>query len=361
MIFAHGGNLRAAQLRYGIPAGRFVDFSANINPYGPSDAVVQALAENLREVRHYPDPDSVLLRQSVAAHLGVSADWVMAGNGASELIYLLARVFAWRRALIIGPTFSEYAAAVTAAGGRVREVPTSAADGFVPSLAAVAEALPCCDAVFWCQPNNPTGRLLEPDALARLAALAGREGASLVVDEAFLDFVPGRDAYSALPLLPRHPGLLVLYSLTKILAVPGLRLGALIASPSVLRRLQASRDPWSVNTMAQVAGVAGLRERDFLAGCAARVARDREELQKRLSALPGVRVLPGRANFLLVAVGESGYSSAELVDALGRQGVLVRDCGNFPGLETGYIRVAVRTREDNARLAAALAGVLAAG
>ena len=359
VTFAHGGNLRLAQARYGIEAGRFLDFSANINPYGPSRAVLQGLAQSLADVRHYPDPDCGLLRQAIAGHLGVPFDQVLAGNGASELIYLLARVFGWRRALIIQPTFSEYAAAVMAAGGEIREVTTQASDGFVPCLTAVASALPGCDVLFWCQPNNPTGQLLEPAVLAVLADMTRQQGVSLVVDEAFLDFVPERAAYSALAILPHHPGLMVLYSLTKILAIPGLRLGALIAAPAILRRLQAARDPWSVNTLAQVAGVLGLQERAHLGECVVRVGRDREELRKALAGLPGLKALPGRANFLLVDIGESGYSSAELVDAMGQRGILVRDCGNFPGLEQGYIRVAVRTGEENARLVDALAGVLA--
>ena len=359
MTLAHGGNLRLAQARYGIEAGRILDFSANINPYGPSKAVLQALAQSLADVRHYPDPDCGLLRQSVAGHLGVPVDQVLPGNGASELIYLLARVLAWRRALIIQPTFSEYAAAVLAAGGQVREVTARAAAGFVPSLTAVAAALPGCDVLFCCQPNNPTGQLMDPAVLAELAGMTRQQGVSLVVDEAFLDFVPERAAYSALAILPHHPGLMVLYSLTKILAIPGLRLGALIAAPAILRRLQAARDPWSVNSLAQVAGVAGLQERAHLAEGVAQVGRDREGLLKRLEGLPGVKALPGRANFLLLDIGESGYASAELVDAMGQRGILVRDCGNFPGLEHGYIRVAVRTGEENARLVAALAEILA--
>ena len=361
MISPHGGNRQAAQARYGIEAGRFLDFSANINPYGPPPAVLERLAQSLGEVRHYPDPACGLLREAVGAHLGLSPDLIMAGNGAAELIYLLARFFAWRRALVILPTFSEYAAAVTAAGGEVRTLTARAEDGFIPTPAAVGAAMAGCDVVFWCQPNNPTGCLLAPEALADLVETAARRGARVVVDEAFLDFVAGGDRYSARHLLPSYPNLTVLYSLTKILAIPGLRLGTLLAAPDLVRRLSAARDPWSVNSMAQVAGVAGLQDRTFLRESVARLERDRKRLHRDLGGLPGVHPFPSAANFLLLDVGATGYGSDGLVDALGRRGILVRDCANFPGLEGEHVRVAVRTETDNARLVEVLAAVLANG
>lgn len=359
MTSGHGGNLRLAQDRYGIPATEFIDFSANINPYGPSRAVLDGLTAALRDVRNYPDPDCVFLRQAVASHLGVSLEQVLAGNGVSELIYLLARVFGWRRALITQPTFSEYAAAMGVCGGRVRNVVTRSADGFVPSPVELTAALPGCDVVFCCQPNNPTGQLLKPAVLTMLVDVTRSLGIHLVVDEAFMDFVPDRCHHQAAVHLSGHPGLVVLYSLTKILAVPGLRLGSLVAAPDIVERLQAARDPWSVNTLAQVAGVIGLSDRAFLEDCAVRLTCDREKLLTRLDGLPGVRALPGRANFLLLDIRESGYSSVEMVDAMGRKGILVRGCDNFMGLEQNYIRVAVRTDEENATLVDALAAVLA--
>ncbi|MBE3586304.1 threonine-phosphate decarboxylase CobD [Desulfofundulus thermocisternus] len=354
----HGGNLVRASLEYGFAPQDFLDFSANINPLGPSPRVLEALKDNLWQISHYPDPDCRELKVALAEHLGVDPSCLLVGNGASELIYLLARVFPFRRALIPAPTFSEYALAVRAAGGEVKYIFLDSSRGFPFPLKEVLKLLPEADALFLCNPNNPTGGLVTCRELGFLLETALACGSMIIVDEAFMDFVQNPASYSLLCQAGRHHRLILLYSLTKILAIPGLRLGVLVARPEVVRTLEKARDPWSVNALAQVAGVAGLRDRAYLEATREVVTREREFLFQELSSLPGWRPFPGTANFLLVDITNAGITAGELTGLLGRRGILVRNCSNFPGLTEGYIRVAVKGHDENLRLLKVLGEVL---
>ncbi len=354
----HGGNLVRAAMDYGFSPRDFLDFSANINPLGPCPSVLEAIKANLWQICHYPDPDCRELKSALAGHLGVDTRCLLVGNGASELIYLLARVLSFRRVLIPAPTFSEYALAVKIAGGEVSYVFMDPFWGFAFPLQEVLRRLPGVDALFLCNPNNPTGGLISRRELEVLLEAAAGQKTMVIVDEAFMDFVTEPQNYTLLSLAGRHPHLILLYSLTKILAIPGLRLGVLVAQPSLVQVLSRSRDPWSVNALAQVAGVAGLQEKEYIEATREMVAREREFLFRELSSLPGLRPFPGAANFLLVDITGTKYAAGELVCQLGRRGILVRNCANFPGLSEGYIRLAVKRREENLRLLEALREIL---
>ncbi|MFZ5632544.1 MAG: threonine-phosphate decarboxylase CobD [Bacillota bacterium] len=350
--FQHGGNIARAARKYGISEKAVLDFSASINPLGPAPGVYQAIMEEFWRIRHYPDPDCGELPLLLAGHLGVGRENLLLGNGGAELIYILPRAVKIDRALVLAPTFSEYAMAVEAAGGRVQYL-TLRPDGMF-SPEEIARQLPGCNAVFLCNPNNPTGQAFNLSALLPLLDAAEREGVTVVVDEAFMDFVPDRESYSLMPLACTRPGLVALYSMTKFFGIPGLRLGAAVARPETIARLKKVKDPWSVNTLARVAGEAALKDRKHMADTLKMVQEEREYLFTALSTIPGVKPFPSGANFLLVGISGTGMASSELVERTGRQGVLVRDCANFHGLDSGYIRVAVRSREENNALIEAL-------
>ncbi|MDQ0286321.1 threonine-phosphate decarboxylase [Desulfofundulus luciae] len=354
----HGGNLVRAAMEYGLAPQDFLDFSANINPLGPCPSVLEAIKANLWQICHYPDPDCRGVKSALAEHLGVDTPCLLVGNGASELIYLLARVFSFRRVLIPAPTFSEYALAVKAAGGEVNYVFLDPSLGFPFPMEEVLRRLPGVDALFLCNPNNPTGGLVPRLELEVLLEAAAAYKAMVIVDEAFMDFVVDPQSHTLLSLAGRNSSLILVYSLTKILAIPGLRLGVLAAQPNVVEALDRARDPWSVNALAQVAGVAGLQDKEYIKAARDMVAREREFLFRELSSLPGLRPFPGAANFLLVDITGAKCTAGELVRRLGRRGILVRNCANFPGLSEGYIRIAVKRRKENLRLLEALREVL---
>jgi threonine-phosphate decarboxylase len=320
-----------------------LDFSQNINPLGAPEGAIDAARRALyEESGRYPDPGYPRLRKALAAYLGVPSGKVVPTNGGAEALFLAALSAGVEgKALILEPTFSEYAAAARAAGLEpVRRVARRPEDGFRFDPAAL-ESLEGIALVFLCNPNNPTGNALSRDEVLEVADGVRERGAVLVVDEAFADFTPGVSVAAEV-----DRSLCVARSFTKFFAIPGLRLGSLVCGdPGHVRSFQPS---WSVNAVAAAAGTVAVQDQNFVDASISEVARLRAELFEALETLPGLTPLPGAANFLLVH-GPQGLS-----ERLARRGVLVRGCEPFVGLGPGYFRVAVRGAGENGRLVAAI-------
>ncbi|MFZ5642123.1 MAG: threonine-phosphate decarboxylase CobD [Bacillota bacterium] len=340
----HGGNIARAALKYGLNEKEIIDFSASINPLGPAPGVYEAIKEELWRIRHYPDPDCGDLPEMLAGHLGVNKENVIIGNGGAELIYILPRVFNVKNALVVAPTFSEYAEAVEAAGGATRFLP------FSESTERIIGNLQGVDVVFICNPNNPTGHVLPRSSIISVLEAAKENRTLVVVDEAFIDFVEDRREKSVMGEACINRDLVVLYSMTKFFGVPGLRLGAAVAVPDTIGKMKRVKDPWSVNSLARIAGEAALRDKKHMADTMKVVKEERDFLFDEISSISGVKPFASAANFLLVDISETGLKTGDLVDRMGRRGVLVRDCSNFKGLEMPCIRVAIRLRQENERL-----------
>jgi len=340
----HGG-LTPQELRaLGLNRGDILDFSANINPLGPSPRVQEALAGV--DIAAYPDPHTLELREALALATGVAPQHIVTGNGSTELIHLLARAYlgAGDTAVILAPTFGEYEVACRLAGARVVFIRAEEANGFVWDVAAACRQIGqlAPKLVFLCNPNNPTGVYLERHRVQALAEAAG-EGL-LVVDEAYISFVAG--GWSAAELLPRG-NVVVLRSLTKDHALTGLRLGYALCPGQVAQALRLHQPWWSVNAMAQVAGMAALSHPEHALRGRVCVEEARGYLRRELEAL-GLRPLPAAANFILARVGDAPRLRASLL----ARGICVRDCTSF-GLPQ-YMRVAVRTIPECQRLVVAL-------
>lgn len=338
----HGAHGAEVSRTLDITAEQLLDFSQNINPLGAPPQALEAARRAIDEASdRYPDLDYRELRAALGEYLGVPPDMVMPTNGGAEALFLAARAATGGEALVLEPTFSEYAAAARAAGLRpVRRVVRHPEDGFVPDLASL-ERLDGASLVFLCNPNNPTGEALPREQVLALAERVRGSGGVLLVDEAFADFAPAASVVSE-----AGEGLYVARSLTKFFAIPGLRLGCLVCDePERIRRFQPS---WSVNAVAAAAGVAAVRDPGFAAATVSGVRRLRAALYEHLMGLPGLTPFPGEANYLLVR-GPEG-----LPGRLARRGVLVRGCEPFMGLGPRYFRVAVRGAPENEQLIAAL-------
>jgi threonine-phosphate decarboxylase len=335
---AHGGVVSRA---LDVSERELLDFSQNINPFGAPAGALEAARRALdEEACRYPDLGYPRLREALALYLGVPPGNIVPTNGGAEALFLAARAAGdGGKALILEPTFSEYAAAARASGfepgHRVARRPQ---DCFRLDLSSL-EDLEDVALVFLGNPNNPTGNLLPRAEVLEMAARLREGNAALVVDEAFADFAPGASVAGDV-----GEGVYVARSFTKFFAMPGLRLGCLVcAEPRHVKQFQPS---WPVNAVAAAAGIAAVRDRDFADASVAEVARLREELFEALKALPGLVPFPGAANFLLVR-GPAG-----LPERLLRRGALVRGCEPFRGLGPGYFRVAVRRAAENERLLA---------
>ena len=324
----HGGDWAGFQLEYGAPP---LDFSSNVSPLGVPAGVRDAVAEAVCTADRYPDPLCRAVRRAIAGAERVPADWCLCGNGSADLIFRAVLARRPQRALVTAPTFGEYGAALALVGCRVEQYPLGEENGFVLREDFLDAITPETDMVFLCEPNNPTGRTTPGPLLRTVLDRCGETGALLIVDECFGGFLTDPAAHTLKGLLGDYPNLLLLKAFTKLYALAGLRLGyCLCADGLLLDAMRTSGQPWAVSTPAQAAGVAAL------AGL-------------------GFRVIPGEANYLLFRTPLS------LLEPLRRRGILLRGCGNYCGLDGSWYRTAVRTGEENRRLAAALTEIVKEG
>ncbi|HOX15075.1 MAG TPA: cobyric acid synthase [Smithellaceae bacterium] len=350
MTEKHGGNILKLAAKAGRPPQDILDFSANINPLGPPEWLRPLISSRVSSLVHYPDPDCTELIRAFARRFGLSPDEIIAGNGSTEILYLLPRVSDASRAVVLVPSYADYATAAELCGLPVEKIPLSGPNGFAPDLEALAGILRDSDLVLIGQPNNPIGCLCDPDAVRNLAL--GRPCATFVIDESFLPFTEGVQSL----MMNRPPNVVVLMSLTKFYAIPGLRLGMAVANRNVIAKLKRLLPPWSVNTLAQAAGTAAMEDTDYAARSRRFVDSERRWLQKELGKISGLKIYPGCANFLLAQITRADMDARKLAGTLLASGIAIRVCDNFDGLDNRYVRIAVRTREDNMLLLAALAG-----
>ena len=356
-IDKHGGNIYQAAREQHCRAAELHDFSASINPLGPPAGVLRALRNGLRAVEHYPDPEAWDTRLALSRQTGLPPDWFLVGNGSAELINLLPSGLGIAEALIVGPTFSEYETAIRQAGGRCTYCLADRDEEYRPPIERVTTRLQedrDIEAVFLCNPNSPTGQIVAKTDLLPLVDVLNRHVRWMIVDEAFSEFAPDQ---SLLHTLPEYPRLVILRSCTKFYSVPGLRLGYLVGHPAVLRQVQQRQAPWSVNALAQIAAVAVLGETAYRQKSLSFIEKERAWLQSALRAIPGLRVFPSTANFVLVELPPSMTAGRAAV-RLRETGTLIRDCSHVPGLNERTIRIAVKRRRDNERLCRLLRAIL---
>ncbi len=340
----HGGD--------GALAGCRLDFSANVNPLGLPPAVAAAAREAIEAADRYPDPSCRALVEAIAEKENVPPSFILCGNGAAELIYAWCAAAGIRKAVELAPGFCEYSAALQLHGCKVERFVLSRERAFLPGKSLTAflrEQSP--EAVVLCNPNNPTGREMPPELLEEIFSLCSETGIRLFLDECFLDLSDNR--YTLASRLEAYPGLFLLRAFTKSYGMAGLRLGwCLSADRQLLSGIAVRTPPWNVSSVAQAAGLAALREKDFLERTRRLIQRERPRLREALMAL-GLWVCPSEANFLLF----SGPAGLE-VRLREHSGIAIRSCANFPGLGPGWYRVGVRKPEENQVLIAAIGEVL---
>lgn len=349
----HGGNLAWAASLGSCPPSLILDFSASINPLGPPESAITAIESGLKDLVAYPDPSYYQLRVSLSQlHPTLDPDWIIPGNGCAELLTWACRELAQlEETFLVTPAFSDYQRALKAFAGKVRE--------YLLKLGIVGCPIPHPPSpnpkplgLLLNNPHNPTGQLWNTEEILPYL----EQFDLVVVDEAFMDFLPPAQQQSLIPVVQEYPNLVILRSLTKFYSLPGLRIGYAIAHPERLQRWQQWRDPWSVNTLAAAAATTVVQDTEFQQKTWAWLESARLQLFQGLAQLPGLQPYPSVANFLLV---KSEQSSLVLQEKLLKGSrILIRDCLSFPELGDHYFRVAVRTQVDNERLLDALSTIL---
>ncbi|OPY72935.1 MAG: Threonine-phosphate decarboxylase [Syntrophorhabdus sp. PtaU1.Bin058] len=342
---AHGGDIYTFMEKYDKTFIGVIDFSASINPLGPPDNVVSEIKRHLRHIIHYPDPDMRRLRAKISQTLNVDPGSIVCGNGCTELIYLLPKAMKFKKVIMPAPTYGDYERACRVLmQASVTHHMLKRDESFDIRTAGLIKAIRSgeADALFLCNPNNPTGRFVEKEDLLEIAEAAKKHRMYLIVDESFIDFV---GTGSVVDAVERNPYLIVLKSMTKFYALPGLRLGYGVFPMGVARAIRRHQASWSVNTLAQAAGIAALDNEDYRKMTMEVIGKQKKVLEKGFSALNAYYV-PSSANYYLLRLPNAG----DVKGYLENKGILVRDCSNFKGLDHTYIRVAVKSSGQNKNL-----------
>lgn len=334
----HGGDIYTREYR--------IDFSANINPLGTPKRVLEAACRGVAHAAEYPDVECRRLKAAISRREAVPEEWIVCGNGAAELIFALALAVRPKRALLIAPGFAEYEQALRAAGCgcEIRFYQCRKENGFQPGNDYLEQITEDLDLLFLCNPNNPTG-LLMPEALLEQIVLRCREkGVLLVADECFNGLLLQGEAVSLKKKLGEMPGLFLLKAFTKLYAMAGLRLGyGLCSDGALLERIKQVIQPWNVSIPAQMAGTAAMEETGFERESRDYVAGERRFLKQGFQRL-GIRFYDSQANYLFFE------GPPDLYEHCAGEGILIRDCSNYRGLEPGYFRIAVKKRRENEEL-----------
>jgi L-threonine-O-3-phosphate decarboxylase len=355
----HGGEVWEIAKETGLSVEDLVDFSSSINPLGPSPRALEAIKNSFDKLTLYPDSNSTALREALACHFGkINKNNVIMGNGSTELIYLFAQVFLKRGdvALVAAPSFGEYANAIIRSGGKPKHLKLT--QDFQFELDAFLEEMKDAKTIFLCNPNNPTSILIPDNILERIVEKALEEDVVILLDEDFIEFVEDEKRHSFVNRIDRFPNVFVLRTFTKFYGLTGLRVGYGIADEETIEVFSRAKMPWNVNSLAQAAAMVALEDEEHSRRTMEVVKEQKKFLSNELSRIDGFSVFPADTNFILIDVRKTGVRASQLREKMIRQGLLVRDCSSFMGLDAFYVRVAVRTRRENERLLDAFRKVL---
>ena len=352
MLSGHGGNVKQICDKYGLNPDEIIDFSASINPLGCPPVVQKAVTKQFNDIRHYPDSQCSDLRRAIAEKTPCNESNIIIGNGSNELFYLIPRALKPKKGLLLQPTFAEFSDAFCNSNIDVIEIINDDKDFPVinTNISRLKSVEDCM--VFLCNPNNPTGQLTRREDIIDL--VNDDPNRVVVIDEAFMDFVEDSEKYSVIKDAPLMDNLIVVRSLTKFYGFPGLRLGYLISNESIINKLMRYKEPWTVNTIAQVAGLAAINDKEFTAKTRKYVSVEKTFLYDGLTTIKGIHPFQPTVNFILVRIEDSKKTSSAIQDVLMKNNILIRNCSNFKGLDETYFRVAVKTRKENQKLLDAL-------
>ena len=354
MIIKHGGNIHEFSKKHKMAIDDILDFSANINPLGMSKQVSKKLDEALLQALHYPDPDYRDLMKAVSDLEGLYEDHIVLGSGGIECIFLLAEHLKLKNIKIQGPTFVEYERAFSKYGSMVLYDLLNHHDFLTDMDRFIEDISPDIDGILLCNPNNPTGILIDKQALLKLLDYAKQENIYLIIDEAFIDFVDKPHETSMVDWINSYDNLVVIKSLTKFYGIPGLRLGYLLSGDKKLvLDIKSTRMPWAINSMAASLGLASLSDQSYIEETRHYILNERKVFIDELNKFTKLKVFPSQGNYIFF------YTKCfDLDEQLKDFGIMIRNCSNYVGLDKGYFRVAIKKNHENQALIHALKEIL---
>lgn len=329
-----------------------IDFSANCNPLGTPKGVLEAGIEGLQQVFQYPQVGYWPLRNAIAQYEAVTAEQVICGNGAAELIFSLSKALKPKKALLLAPTFAEYEQALRSEECEIQYYYLKETTGFELQEDFLNALRPDLDIVFICNPNNPTGILTKQDFLHKVLKKCLKNQIFLVIDECFQDFIEEPENYTLKKEISKYSNLFLLKAFTKRYAMAGIRLGyGLCGNQALLEKMEGCVQPWNISTIAQNCGIAALKETEYVAQGRELIFQERAYLRKEMSRL-GLRLFHSEANYIFF------YGSEDLFEKCLEKKILIRNCSNYEGLKSGYYRIAVKQHKENEKFIQALQEII---
>ena len=348
----HGSDLEQIERLYDIKKSDIISFSANVNPLGISYQLRQTLAEQLDAITQYPDRDYKKLRECIAGYVATAVDNVIVGNGSTELISLFIRTQQPKKALVLGPTYSEYEREVALGGGITKYYQLQSEDDFVLDIEDFCKALKdSTDLLVLCNPNNPTSIALNTNELRKILDTCALHNIFVMIDETYVEFTENVADITAIPLTSHYHNLIILRGTSKFFAAPGLRLGyAITGNAELVRAIDDLKNPWSINSLAEIAGRLMLTDHEYIEKTRQLISDERKRLVAELSSWESVKVYPPQANFILLKILKKDVSAQSLFEHCIRKGLMIRNCSSFPFLDNSYVRFCIMNPEQNDKL-----------
>ena len=352
----HGSDLEKIEQIYGIRKEEIVSFSANVNPLGISPLLKKELAEHIDAITSYPDREYTSLRQSMAAYCGCDYENIVVGNGSTELISLFIQIRHPKKALILGPTYSEYEREIMLDGGTTHYYPLKESNDFVLDVDDFISHLDQdTDLLILCNPNNPTSTCICQNDMRKILDNCKIHGIYVMVDETYVEFAPDISEVSSVSLTNEYNNLVILRGTSKFFAAPGLRLGyAVTGNHDLLHQINTRKNPWTINSLAVIAGEMMFRDQSYIDATRALISGERERLYHLFASSERFKPYHPYGNFMLLRILDQSLSASELFDRAIREKMMIRDCSTFPFLDEQYIRFCFMKPEDNDRLAECL-------
>lgn len=349
----HGANVDNMAKKFGKNENDIIDFSSNVNPHIISDLGKYVL-EGLEKSRSYPDINYTNLRNNISDYIKVDSELIIPGNGATEIIYLLMKSIK-RRLAILNPTFSEYGRGAKLNNLEIIDFHLKEENNFSIDLDEVQKNMDKFDSLFICNPNNPNGKVKD---LNELLDLMIENDKLLIVDETFMEFVGEEEKYSLINKIEQTPNLFILKAVTKFFGMPGLRLGyGVTSNKQIINNIYEYKEPWTINSFAENLSNYLFKDKEYINGSKDYYINERKFMLEELRKISRLKVYDTDTNFVLIKLDDDEANSLKL-ELFEKYNILIRDASNFIGLDKSYIRVAIKSHNDNKVLIESLRKIL---
>lgn len=349
----HGSDIEKICEYYHLNREDIVNFGANVNPLGISENIKPVLASHLDILSSYPDRDYQSLRNTIAEYCHVPADFILPGNGSSELIVLLIETRAPKRTLLLGPTYAEYSRELSLSNSKCDEFLLKETDKFTVDVSALCQTLldGNYDFLIMCNPNNPTSTAVLHEDMEQILTFCEQHDIFVMIDETYVEFAPVIEDVTAVPFTKTFKNLMVLRGVSKFFAAPGLRLGyGITGSLPFLKTMKEKQIPWSLNSLGAFAGELMLKDKNYISQTRQLILSEREKMYSALKSMSAYKTYRPYANFLLIQLNQKEMTASDVFEHCVKNGLMIRDCSSFKSLNGEFVRFCIMNREDNERL-----------